>query len=105
MKIELDTPKLIDVGENPELRKKIHEVLGWVDYCKDVSALLAGIEDRLSLADDYKDDSHVLKAHLDDLKFLLKKLTPSTKAEIGDEKIQEIKAAIVEILNMCKYSK
>ena len=102
MRIKLDTPKFIDDGETPESRKKIHEVLGWVDYCKDVTALLTGIKSRLSLANDYKDDSHVLRAHLHDLKFLLERLTPATKAEIGEERLQATES---EILNIGKYLK
>jgi len=88
--------------------KKIHEVLGWVDYCKDVSALLCEIENRLRWAQEVADDLtretiDVLKAHLDDLKFLLEKLTPATKAEIADEKIESIKAKILKLGKPINY--
>ncbi|MDD3066691.1 MAG: hypothetical protein PHO48_02560 [Candidatus Gracilibacteria bacterium] len=92
MKIELDVPKLISVGETPESRKKIHEILGWVDYCKNILELCDGIKNRLRWAQEVADDLtretiDVLKTHLDDLNFLLANLTEESKSAIDKSAI------------------
>jgi hypothetical protein len=88
MIIKSDIPKLIQLQDYPEFLQKTRHLI-WVASCKDTSVLLAGIKDRLSLADDYKYDSQVFEAHLDDLRFLSENLPVEIKAElkvlVGDD--------------------